>query len=175
MANEFVVTSPGNTGGANYRPPSYSPRTGLFYVTGKNDAYSIKVRAVGTNMRSEVPADTPVDRATAVAFTGTIAARGETGMTPSMSLAAYNPVTGQLVWQTEISKTTNSGNLVTAGDVVFQGVASDFYAFDARSGRQLLRATVSGNVRASPLAYRAKGAQYVSIVAGNTIFTFGLP
>ena len=23
-------------------------------------------------------------------------------MTPSMSLAAYNPVTGQLVWQTEI-------------------------------------------------------------------------
>ncbi|PYR34528.1 MAG: hypothetical protein DMF90_16855 [Acidobacteria bacterium] len=175
MANEFVVTSPGNTGGANYGPPSYSPRTGLFYVTGKNDAYSIKVRAVGTNMRSEVPADTPVDRATAVAFTGTIAARGETGMTPSMSLAAYNPVTGQLVWQTEISKTTNSGNLVTAGDVVFQGVASDFYAFDARSGRQLLRATVSGNVRASPLAYRAKGAQYVSIVAGNTIFTFGLP
>src|SRR5207247_9996248 len=101
---------------------------------------------VGTNMRSEVPADPPVDRATAVAFTGTIAARGETGMTPSMSLAAYNPITGQLVWQTEISKTTNSGNLVTAGDVVFQGVASDFYAFVALFGRQLLGASVSVSI-----------------------------
>ena len=70
-------------------------------------------------------------------------------MTPTMSLAAYNPVTGQLVWQTEIQKTTNSGNLVTAGDLVFQGVASDLYALDARSGRQLLRATVNGSIRAS--------------------------
>lgn len=175
MANQFVITSPGNTGGANYGPPAFSPRTGLLYVTGKNDAYSIKVKPVGANMRSEVPADTPVDRATAVAFTGTIAASGQSGMTPSMSLAAYSPATGQLVWQAEIPRTTNSGNLVTAGDVVFQGVGSDLYAFDARSGRQVGKATMTGSIRASPLTYRANGSQYVSIVAGNTIFTFGLP
>jgi alcohol dehydrogenase (cytochrome c) len=175
MANEFVITAPGNTGGANYGPPSFSPRTGLFYVTGKNDAYSIKVKVVGNTMRSDAPSDAPPDRATAVSFHGTIAAQGETGMTPNMTVSAYNPATGQQVWQVEIPKTTNSGNLVTAGDVVFQGVATDFYALDARSGRQLLKSTVEGGIRASPLTYQANGRQYVSIVAGNIIFTFGLP
>jgi len=174
LANEFVITSPGNTGGANYGPPSFSPRTGLFYVTGKNDAYSIKVKVVGNNMRSEVPAGSPVDRATAVAFTGTIAAQGESGMTPSMTVGAYNPATGALMWTADVPRTTNSGNLVTAGDVVFQGVGTDLYAFDARTGAQLLRAPVKGGIRASPLTYQAGGKQYVAIVAGNTIFAFGL-
>jgi glucose dehydrogenase len=174
LANEFVITSPGNTGGANYGPPSFSPRTGLMYVTGKNDAYSIKVKVVGNNMRSDVPAGAPVDRATAVAFTGTIAAQGETGMTPSMTVGAYNPATGELVWRADAPRTTNSGNLVTAGDVVFQGVGSEVYAFDARTGAQLLRAAVKGAIRASPLTYQADGKQFVAIVAGNTIFSFGL-
>jgi glucose dehydrogenase len=174
LANDFVITSPGNTGGANYGPPSFSPRTSLFYVTGKNDAYSIKVNPVGRNMRSELPADAPADRASAVAFTGTIAARGETGMTPSMTVTAYNPATGQLVWQVELPRITNSGNLVTAGDVLFQGVGTDLYAFDARSGKQLLKAAVEGGIRASPLTFQADGKQYISIVGGNTIYTFGL-
>jgi len=174
LANEFVITSPGNTGGANYGPPSFSPRTGLFYVTGKNDAYSIKVKVVGNNMRSEVPAGSPVDRATAVAFTGTIAAQGESGMTPSMTVGAYNPATGALMWTADVPRTTNSGNLVTAGDVVFHGVGTDLYAFDAKTGAQLLRAPVKGGIRASPLTYQAGGKQYVAIVAGNTIFAFGL-
>jgi glucose dehydrogenase len=174
MANEFVITSPGNTGGANYGPPSFSPRTGLLYVTGKNDAYSIKVRPVGDKIRSEVPPDAPVDRATAVAFIGTIADRAETGMTPSMTIGAYDPVTSHLVWHAEVPRTTNGGNLVTAGDVVFQGVGTDLYAFDAKTGAQLLKAAVKGGIRASPLTYGAGGRQYVAIVAGNTIYSFGL-
>ena len=47
QVNEFVITAPGNTGGSNYGSPSFSPRTGLFYATGKNDAWSIKVKPVG--------------------------------------------------------------------------------------------------------------------------------
>ena len=174
QANEFVITSPGNTGGSNYGPPSFSPRTGLFYVTGKNDAYSIKVKVVGNKMSSEVPAGSPVDRATAVAFTGTIAEQAKTGMTPSMTIGAYNPVTGALVWTADVPRTTNSGNLVTAGDVIFQGVGTDLYAFDAKTGAQLLKVAVKGGIRASPLTYQAGGKQYVAIVAGNTIHSFGL-
>jgi glucose dehydrogenase len=175
MANEFVITSPGNTGGANYGPPSFSPRTGLFYVTGKNDAYSIKVKPVGSAMSSVPPPGTPPDRATAIAFVGTIAAQGQTSMTPSMSVSAYNPATGDRVWQVEIPKTTNSGNLVTAGDLVFQGLGTEIYAFDARSGKQVFQSTVTGGIRASPLTYQAGGKQHVAIVSGNTIFSFALP
>ena len=96
-------------------------------------------------------------------------------MTPSMSVAAYNPATGDRAWQVEIPRTTNSGNLVTAGDVLFQGVGTEVYALDARTGKQLFQTTVTGGIRASPLTYRAGGKQHVSIVAGNTIFTFALP
>jgi outer membrane protein assembly factor BamB len=92
-----------------------------------------------------------------------------------MSVSAYNPATGDRVWQVEIPKTTNSGNLVTAGDLVFQGVGTEIYAFDARSGKQVFQSTVTGGIRASPLTYQAGGKQHVAIVSGNTIFSFALP
>ena len=50
QVDEFVITSPGNTGGANYGSPSFSPQTGLLYVTGKNDAWSIKVKPVDNSL-----------------------------------------------------------------------------------------------------------------------------
>ena len=56
LSKEFVITSPGNVGGANYGPPSFSPRTGLLYVTGKNDAFSIKVKPVGDTVKPGKPA-----------------------------------------------------------------------------------------------------------------------
>ena len=80
------------------------------------------------------------------------------------------------VWYAEVPGTTNTGNLVTAGDVVFQGIGNgDFYAFDARSGRQLFKTTVKSGIRASSLTYQVDGKQYVSVVGGNMVFAFGLP
>jgi outer membrane protein assembly factor BamB len=66
---------------------------------------------------------------------------------------------------------------VTAGDVVFQGIGNgDFYAFDARSGRQLFKTRVkSGVIRGSSLTYRVNGKQYVAVVGGNVVYAFGLP
>ncbi|HEV8318170.1 MAG TPA: hypothetical protein VGQ10_12210, partial [Vicinamibacterales bacterium] len=62
------------------------------------------------------------------------------------------------------------------GDVVFQGIGNgDFYAFDAKSGRQLFKTTVKSGIRASSLTYQVDGKQYVSVVGGNIVFTFGLP
>ena len=65
---------------------------------------------------------------------------------------------------------------MTAGDVVFQGSdTGDFYALDARSGKQLLKVAGLRGVRASPLTYRVNGKQYVAVVASSTVLTFGLP
>jgi quinohemoprotein ethanol dehydrogenase len=166
LSKEFVITAPGNTGGANFGPPSFSPRTGLVYVTGKNDAFSIKVKPVGDSIRAGKPA---------IGFSDNIAERGPLGMKPSQTVAAYNPGTGDLIWYVEIPATTNSGNVVTAGDLVFQGVAGDLYAFDARSGNQLLKAPLRGNSRASPITYSASGRQYVAIAAATTVVAFALP
>ena len=89
QVNEFVITSPGNTGGANYGSPSFSPQTGLLYVTGKNDAFSIKVKVVG---------DTMEPGPGYVGHFGNIEEVGQTGVTATSTLAAYDPATGELVW-----------------------------------------------------------------------------
>ena len=176
QVSEFVITAPGNTGGANYGPPSFSPRTGLFYVSGKSDAYSIKIKPVGDTMRPAKVGDTQADRASAVAFHGTIAAVGPFGVTASTILTAYEPVSGRQVWYTELPRSTNAGNFVTAGDLLFQGIGDgNFYALDARSGKPLFKYTAKTGIRASPMTYQVNGQQFVSVVAGNTVLAFGLP
>ena len=167
QVNEFVITSPGNTGGANYGSPSFSPRTGLLYVTGKNDAWSIKVKVVG---------DTLEPGPGYVGHFGNIAELGGIGMTPSSTLAAYDPGTGEQVWYVESEGATNGGNLVTAGNVVFQGVGNgNFYGFDAQTGRRLFTYDTERSIHASPLAYQVNSTQYVAIAAVNAVFAFGLP
>src|SRR5207249_3745210 len=87
---------------------------GLLYITGKNDAWSIKVKPVGSAMKPG-PGN--------MGHFGLIDERGETGVTPTATVVAYEPATGRQVWYTEITSSTNGGNLATAGDLVFQGSA----------------------------------------------------
>ncbi len=84
-------------------------------------------------------------------------------------------MTGELVWQDERPGGTNGGNVVTAGDLVFQGSdAGEFFGLDARTGKELFKTTVRRAIRASPMTYRANGKQYVAFVASNTIHAYGL-
>ena len=166
QVNEFVINAPGNTGGANYGGPSFSARTGWLYTTGKNDAWSIKVKPV---------ADTLKPGAGNMGHYSVIAERGNTGITVTTSVAAYEPGTGRQVWIVELPGSTSGGSVVTAGDVIFQPIGSDLYALDARSGRTLFKHTLPRNIRATPLTYTAGGRQHVAIVATAEIFTFALP
>lgn len=167
QVNEFVITSPGNTGGANYGSPSFSPQTGLLYVTGKNDAWSIKVKVVG---------DTMEPGPGFIGHFGNIEESGDTGLTPTSTLAAYEPISGEQVWYAESAGITNGGNLVTSGDVVFQGLGSGhFHGFDANSGERLFTYAGERPIHASPLTYQVNGTQYVAITATNEILVFALP
>jgi len=66
--------------------------------------------------------------------------------------------------------------MVTAGDLVFQGVEDGgFYALDARTGETLFRFEAPRTIRASPLTYEVNGKQYVTVVATNTVITLALP
>ena len=165
--NEFFIVAPGLMGGANFGSPSFSPRTGLLYATGKNDAWSIKVRPVGDTLEPG-PGN--------LGHFANIAEEGETGVTQTTTLAAYDPATGRRAWYREITGFANSGNLATAGDLVFQGAGTgDFYAFDAETGEQLFQYAADTGIRSSPSTFQAGGSQYVTVIAANTILTFGLP
>jgi glucose dehydrogenase len=100
-------------------------------------------------------------------------------VTPTETVTACTPATGEVAWQEEHPSRTNigsAGNLATAGDVVFQGSdTGDFYGLDARSGRQLFKYSSPKGIRASPLTYQVNGKQYVAVVATSSILTFGLP
>jgi quinohemoprotein ethanol dehydrogenase len=162
-------------GGSSFGSPAFSPLTNLVYITGKNAAVSFTVKPVGDTLRQGQGAN--------IGHEGSIADgpyRGaDVGVPNAETLTAYHPGTGELVWQAEFptaSSIGSSGNFVTAGNLVFQGSdTGQFYAFDARDGKQLFTYKAPRSIRTSPLTYKADGRQYVTVVAGNTVLAFGLP
>ena len=164
---EFYIVS---HGGSSWGSLSFSPRTGLVYVTGKDGVITFTVNPVGDSLEIGVSnghtdniAEGPI----------------RDDMTPVFTVSAYEPVSGALVWQ-QTAPTDNaigaSGNLVTAGDLLLQGTdVGEFYAFDARTGDQLFRYEHNRPIRASPLTYQVNGTQYISVVSTNDVLTFSLP
>ncbi len=168
MHEGFIVAH----GGSSFGSPAFSPRTGLLYVTGKNAAVSLTVKPVGDTLEPGPDSRGHTDNIAALD-------RVARGFPPTDTVSAYDPATGEQVWQQVLpadSPIGASGNLVTAGDLVFQGTrVGEFYAFDARSGERLFLFKAPRPIRASPLTYQVNGKQYVSVVATNTVLTFGLP
>ena len=159
-------------GGASFGSASFSPRTEMIYVTGKNGAISLNVEPLGNSLtpgpdsRGHTESYSELDRIS-------------DNYTPQLTVSAYSPSSGEQVWQRELPARSSigaSGNLVTAGDLIFQGIEDGgFYALDANSGETLFRFEAPRTIRASPLTYEVNGKQYVSVVATNSVITLALP
>jgi glucose dehydrogenase len=54
------------------------------------------------------------------------------------------------------------------------GRDGSFFALDARTGKLLWQTRLGPSVAAGPMTYAVNGKQYVSIMAGTSLFTFGL-
>ena len=169
--NEMYIVS---HGGSSFGPMSFSPRTGLLYVTGKNAAVALSVKPVGDTLRQNTQS---------LGHFASIAEgpqrSKDVGMADTETVTAYHPASGEVAWQREHptrSGIGSSGNIATGGDLVFQGSdTGDFYAYHARSGEPLFKHTAPRSIRSNPITYRVNGRQYVAIVATNTILAFGLP
>lgn len=162
-------------GGSSFGSPSFSPLTNLLYITGKNGAISFTVRPVGDTLRQGTGANVGHDAVIAEGpFRG-----ADVGVPNSETVTAYHPATGELVWQAEFPTTSSigsAGNLVTAGNLLFQATDQGFFhALDARTGRVLYSYKAPRSIRTSPLTYAVGGRQYVTIVASNSVLSFGLP
>lgn len=159
-------------GGASFGSAAFSPRTQMIYVTGKNGAITLKVEPVGDTLRPG-----PDSRGHEASFSELD--RISDDYTPRLTVSAYRPATGEQVWQRELPARSSigaSGNLVTAGDLVFQGIEDGgFYALNAHNGETLFRFEAPRTIRASPLTYEVNGRQYVTVVATNTVITLALP
>ena len=178
---EGMPTWPGNQGGTNWYPPSYSPRTGLFYFSSWEDYASI-YRA---EEQEYVPGRaflgggfsvlSPAQGAPTVGIGRTNPINTWTNEVGHAALQAIDPETGEARWKFEQFDVTDSGMLTTASDLLFTGGREGhFHALDARTGELLWRAALGGQIAMAPVTYMVNGKQYVTVNAGNTMVTFAL-
>jgi alcohol dehydrogenase (cytochrome c) len=168
-----VPVFPGLTGATNWYSPSFSPRTGLFYLsvwegyssqfTPQHQIYKEGQTFMGGKVQTGVPHQrrSPVN-------TWAEAGRG--------AFVALDPKTGQRKWSFAMTDVATSGVVSTASDLVFAGGREGFfYAFDARTGAVLWKTPkLGGGIHQAPITYAVGGKQYIATAAGNSLFVFGL-
>tara|TARA_R110001592_G_scaffold39934_5_gene131277 strand:- start:2732 stop:4396 length:1665 start_codon:yes stop_codon:yes gene_type:complete len=178
---EGMPTWPGNQGATNWYPPSYSPRTGLFYFSAWED-YATIYRA---EEQEYVPGRiflgggftvlTPALGAPGVGIGRTNPVNNWTDEVGHAALMAMDPETGKAVWKYEQFDVSDGGMLTTATDLLFAGGREGhFHALDARTGELLWKASLGGQIAMAPVTFMVDGVQYVTVVSGNAMATFAL-
>jgi len=169
---EGTLIYPGVQGGTNWYAPSYSPRTGLFYLSVWADYYSVYQEGAAEYVAGRRYNGGDIRQPLAFNRNTTLFPNEQQGYG---ALKAIDPKTGEMVWQVKFADLTEGGVLSTAGDVVFTGNREGyFHAFDAGDGRLLWKASLGGYIAAGPVSYSVDGKQYVAVAAGHGMFVFGL-
>jgi alcohol dehydrogenase (cytochrome c) len=150
-------------GGTNWYPPSFSPKTGLFYVSAWENSHS-----------GGPPGQRGAANTTPMADTA-LAPNVKTEEEGYGVVRAFDPRTLDQKWEFKMNDITWAGVLSTAGDVVFSGGREGyFYALDGRTGALLWKIALGGQVNSGPMSYSVNGRQYIAVNAGTSLFTFAL-
>ncbi len=158
--------SPGVQGGHGWHSNAFSPDTGLVYVPTQRAYFPMvgdpkyKPSDVGYNLALDFAAPmtyyqkNPTEKQGFVGF-----------------LQAWDPATGKMVWQGEENQGPTGGAMATAGGLVFQGggAASEFRAYDAKSGEKLWSFPTQTAVLAGAITYELEGQQYVAASVGGQV------
>ena len=158
---EGIMVSPPIVGATNWYSPAFSQQTGLFYVTAfdgeqeffkRDEEYEEGERFTGGGGRYTQPMD---------AF--------------HSAIRAIDPSTAEIAWEFPIMPRSSAGISTTAGGLLLTGSADGyFFALDALTGEELWHISLGGRVHAAPMTFAVDGEQYITIAAGNVVYTFGL-
>ena len=155
---------PGVDGGNNWMSPSYNPDTKLLYFNAREER------------RRFFKSDALEFRPGEAFFGG--GGGGGARFRPEESwgyLIAMTPETGEIRWQHRILSPPWAGVLSTAGNLVFSATPSgNFYALDARTGKELWHFNGGDRVFAGPITFLSRGKQLVTIPIGDILIAFGL-
>jgi alcohol dehydrogenase (cytochrome c) len=148
-----VLVTPNIGGGTNWQSPSFSPRTGLMYVSA--------ARGYGLFYLYDT-SDNPMG------WGG-----GERGSWSESMVQAIDYTTGAIRWTHKWEGNIRSGIVSTAGNVLFTGgPSSDIVALDATTGQALWHAGLNGSITNAPITYEIDGRQFVVAAAGDTLWSF---
>ena len=174
-------TWPGNQGGTNWYPPSFSPSTELFYFSAWEDYATIyrPAPAVYSPGRAFLGGGfdvlTPTPGAPSVGIGRTTPINNWTDAVGRGTVMAMDPRTGEARWKYEQFDVSDGGMLMTASDLLFTGGREGhFHALDAATGELLWKASLGGQIVMAPVTFMVDGRQYVSVISGHTLVTFGL-
>jgi alcohol dehydrogenase (cytochrome c) len=150
-----TLVSPAQAGGTNWPPPSFSPDTGLFYVSATR-AYSVYyIFDTDDNPQGWGGTD-----------------RG--GWSETM-VQAIDYKTGKIRWSHKWEGGARSGLLSTAGGLLFAGDGSNnIVALNAATGDPLWHANLGNSVTNGPITFELDGTQYLVVGAGDTLFGFAM-
>ena len=174
LTEDGVLVYPGVQGATNWYSPSFSARTGLFYVPTWVDTYSTFTKR-------------PVEYKEGQRYTGALPGVPVRMLTPGPvvnrrrpeegtgAILALDPKTGLKKWEYAMSDVVDAGVLTTASDVVFSGSREGYaFALDARTGALLWKANVGASVSNGPMTYAVGGRQHVAFAAGSALFVYAL-
>jgi alcohol dehydrogenase (cytochrome c) len=160
-SSQTVIVKPTILGATNWYPPSFSPKTGLFYVSAWENSKSGGPRGGGTNT-------TPMGGIQ-------LAPNTKTDEEGYGVVRAFDPRTLEKKWEFKMNDITWAGVLSTAGDLVFSGGREGyFFALDARDGKLLWKVPLGGQVNSGPMSYSVNNRQYIAVAAGTALFSFAL-
>ena len=181
------VFQPFTTGGMEWPPAAYSPRTGFIYTHARYNPGAIGVSAVKNEATNPACQPGVTTRGAGCGITGFASV-------PGVSHGVYgavNTVTGKVAWTMPLLSAAPDSGMTVAGDLVFFGDSTGlFYAASAATGEILwvFDATTernTGGATASAAIYEIKGVEYVvygfggnpqgSFTLGDAVIAFALP
>ncbi len=150
------LIAPDEGGMANYRSPSFDPKTGLFIVSA-HPSYALYFAK---------PAD------------GTYGWAGaDYDLWGKGVIEAIDYQTGKIRWTHELGRgSPGAGVMTTVTGLTFTGdVHGNFLALDTSTGKTLWHAGSGGSIGTSPISYLLDGRQYLVNSSGGVVFAWALP
>ena len=175
-----ALVAPGMSGGHNWQPMAFHPKTGLVYLPvietaqvfidisgsriGQIDAAfnvlpsyvpDYAPQTLGRIAQRKLP---PIEKLNPQG----IGRRDYAGM-----LRAWDPVSQRVVWEQPTPFLWDGGVMATAGNLVVQGRSTGELAFYAADTGKLLHVIDIGtSIMAAPMTYEIAGEQYMAVLAG---------
>ena len=146
---------PSSTGGKDFVPSAFSPRTGLLYIPAHNTCMDH-----GSTQANYI-AGTPYLGSSTTMYPGPGGYQGE--------FVAWDVAKAQKVWSIKESKLpVYSGVLATGGDVVFYGTMDGWFrAVEAHSGQVLWQFKTASGIVGDPITFLGPDhRQYIAIYSG---------
>jgi alcohol dehydrogenase (cytochrome c) len=149
---------PSPSGGNNFWPSAYSPKTKLLYVPALTNCAEVTQDPKLSNKANEMRGGP----------------RASTNERYETDVSAIDPLTGDVKIKAHIPYPNYSGAVATAGGLVFTGFTDGtMMALDDTTMQPLWKINVGVGFDAPPMTFEVNGKQYVAILSGLSRIAMG--